>query len=374
MNSQERFREGKRITWWGIGVNLFLTLFKVAAGILGRSHAMLADGVHSLSDILAGGIVLVSLRISQKPRDRTHPYGHGKAESIAAFVISIVLLVMVLWLSYEAFTAIADGTESVPGVLPIWAAVTSLVMKEAIFRYSISVGNRLNSPAITANAWEHRSDAVTSLAALLGILGARHGYPFLDPLAGFIVAVFILKTAIKVYRSAARELMDHALPLAYEQKVRAVVSQMGDVKGITEVKTRSMGSSNAVDLTIVVDPHLVIEEADRIARKVRDTLSRELEYPGSVMVYPVSAAPDRDDQKRRLDRIADILRSYSGQFVEFHDLRIIPMGGDRTVYFHLVMPKGADIDETCKLCARFEDDIRKEFPELEVSIRLDQPK
>lgn len=374
MKASDRFSEGNRTTWLGIWTNLFLSIFKISAGIVGKSHAMVADGFHSISDILAGGLVLASLRVSRKPIDETHPYGHGKAESIAAFIISFLLLFLVFGLSYKAIGSIFAGIKTIPGIFPLWAAIISLITKEAIFHYTLNVGKRLNSPAIMANAWEHRSDAITSGAALAGIFGARLGYYFLDPLAGFVVAIFILKTAYKVFRSAVRELMDHALPRAYRERIRIVASQVRDVKRVVDMKTRRMGYSNSVDLTIEVNPHLAVEEADDIAKQVKDLLYRELEHPGNIMVYVLPAEHDKKEEEMKINRISQILKSHSKSNKTgtiFHDLRIIHIGKEELVYFHLTIPNGMNVEEIYKLCADVENDIKKEFPELEISIKLE---
>jgi len=374
MASVDKFKTGEKITWLGVGVNILLTVFKISAGLTGKSQAMLSDGFHSLSDVLAGGLVLGSLKISKKPTDDTHPYGHGKVESIAAFLIALFLFGTAIVLFYSTFSVILRKEEIIPGILPLFAAIISILVKEIMFRFTYRTGEKLNSPAIIANAYDHRSDAVSSIAALVGISGARFGYYFLDPLAGFIVALLILKMGVKVFRSATTELMDASLPLAYRDKISKLTSRIEEVRSIRELKTRRMGQYNFIELKIQVEPHFLLEEADEVAKKVKEVLSNELEHPGEVMVYVEPGEKNQWEEKIKLRKIQEILSEHSQEFINFHDLRIVRIGKEECVDFQIVLPKEMSIEEAYNLSADLEEHIKRFFPHIEASIRYDQPR
>lgn len=374
MGSSDKFKTGERITWLGVVVNFLLTVFKISAGIVGRSQAMISDGFHSLSDILAGGLVLASLKISRRPIDESHPYGHGKVESIAAFVIALFLFGTAILLFYSTFSVILRKEKIMPGIFPLLAAIVSILVKEIMFQSTHRIGKKLNSSAIIANAYDHRSDAVSSIAAFVGIAGARFGYYFLDPLAGFAVALLIFKMGVKIFRSAIAELMDASLPLAYRDKITKLTLQIEKVKSIRELKTRKVGQYNSVELKIEVEPHFLIEEADEVAKKVKGVLYNELEHPGVIMVYIEPGEKDRKEEEIKVRKIQEILNEHSQKFINFHDLRIVRMGKEKCADFHLVLSKETSIEGAYNLSADLEEDIKKEFPDIEVSIRFDQPR
>lgn len=374
MASIDKFKTGERITWLGVIVNIFLARFKISAGLIGRSQAMLSDGFHSLSDVLAGGLVLGSLKVSRKPIDDTHPYGHGKVESIAAFIIALLLFGTAIVLLYSAFGIILRKEKIIPGILPLFAAIISILVKEIMFRSTHRIGEKLSSPAIIANAYDHRSDAVSSIAALGGIIGARLGYYFLDPLAGFIVALLIFKMGMKVFRSATAELMDASLPLAYRDKISKLTLQIEEVKSIKLLKTRKMGQHNYIELKIEVEPYFLLEEADEVAKKVKEVLSNESEHPGEIMVYVEPGRKDFWEEKIKLRKIEEILSKHSRKFTDFHDLRIVRIGKEECADFHIVLPQEMSVEEAYNLSADLERDIKGYFPKIEVVIRFDQPR
>ena len=235
-----REREIYKVTLVGSAANVLLTVFKFVAGILGRSAAMTADAVHSLSDLLTDAIVLVFVRIGAKPEDDTHDYGHGKYETLATTIVGIALTVVALGIGYRAATAMLfwyrGGTLPAPGMLALWAALVSVVLKELVYQYTVRRGRKLDSPAVEANAWHHRSDALSSLGTLLGIGGAillGDRWTVLDPLAGLIVSFFILGVAWKLLKGGFDELMEASLPEEIEKEILAIVTSFPDVRDRT---------------------------------------------------------------------------------------------------------------------------------------------
>ena len=206
--SRVNFYESKTCTLIGLVLNVILAIFKMLAGILGFSYAMIADAINSISDCFATGIVYISLRIGEKPADESHPYGHANAVTIAAFLVALIILATGVFVGVSAVRLIAHRHLETPAMIALVAAVASIVIKEGLFRYTLKVGKRNNNPAVIANAWDHRSDAYSSVAVLAGILGARLGFQYLDPVAGLVVSGFIVKMSISLLRPNIGILMD----------------------------------------------------------------------------------------------------------------------------------------------------------------------
>ena len=263
-----REKEIYKVTLVGSAANVLLTVFKFVAGIVGHSAAMTADAVHSLSDLLTDAVVLLFVRISGKPEDCGHDYGHGKYETLATTVIGIMLAVVAVGIGYRSATAMLfwynGGQLPAPGMLALWAAVVSVVLKELVYQYTVRRGKALNSPAVEANAWHHRSDALSSLGTLLGIGGAillGDRWTVLDPLAGLIVAFFILRVAWKLLKQGLDELLEASLPDEVEREILEVVTSFPDVHDPHHLRTRRIGSRYAIELHIRMDGTMPLADA-----------------------------------------------------------------------------------------------------------------
>ena len=274
-----REREIFKVTLVGSAVNVVLTAFKFVAGILGHSAAMTADAVHSLSDLLTDAVVLLFVRIGAKPEDRSHDYGHGKYETLATTIVGIALAVVAVGIGYRAATAMLfwyhGGALPAPGMLALWAALVSVVLKEFVYRYTVRRGRRLDSPAVEANAWHHRSDALSSLGTLLGIGGAillGDRWTVLDPMAGLVVSFFILRVAWKLLKQGFDELMEASLPDEVEREILSVVSSFPDVRDPHHLRTRRIGSRYAIELHIRMDGRLTLAEAHERTREIEQAL------------------------------------------------------------------------------------------------------
>jgi len=368
---EERFRKSKIVSWTGIWVNFFLAIFKIFAGIWGRSQAMLSDGFHSLSDIFAGILTLTSVKISQKPVDQDHPYGHGKAESIAALCISFILLGMSIVLSYRALNAIFLKIRIVPGLLPLWAALVSILVKELLFRYTYYIGKKFDNLAILASASDHRADALTSVAALIGIAGARLGYTFLDPLAGFAVALFIFKMGIDILRPSLRELMDTSLPEDFIDEIKKLTLSIGGVKRIDDVKTRRLGWRNSIDLSVQIDADLSIEEGHGISNKIEKLLLQKLKNIGNIMIHINPGIEGKEEKNRKIEIITRILQEHYQKFINFHDLFIVRKGNEEQAYLHLVLARKISVEQAHRVCDHLERDIKRELPNFKVLIHVE---
>ena len=275
----------KTCTMLGLIINTALAILKLLAGIFGFSYAMIADSIHSFSDTLATGIVYASIRIGEKPPDEGHPYGHANAEIIAAFLVALVILVTGVYIGISAIHLIAHQQFKTPATIALVAAVASIVIKEAMFRYTLSVGKRNNSPAIIANAWDHRSDAYSSIAALIGIVGAKMGFHYLDPIAGLVVSAFIIKMALTLLRPNIGILMDERPDSPTLDRIRTIAREVDEVKAIDSLKAHRLGTALTVDLEIAIDGSLSVEQGHRVADKVRTRLLDEVECVQDVIVH-----------------------------------------------------------------------------------------
>lgn len=263
----------------GGAVNVVLLLFKFVAGIVGHSAAMIADAVHSLSDFVTDIIVLVFVRISGKPTDKSHEYGHGKYETLATTLIGLALLIVAVGIVYSALTKIIawaqGGTLEAPGMLALWAALLSIILKEAVFHYSMVQARKLKSQAVEANAWHHRSDALSSIGTAIGIGGAiflGERWTVLDPMAGIIVGLFIIKVAIDLLRNGIGDLMEHSLPDEVENEILQLA---GSIPGVTEphdLHTRRIGNHYAIELHILMDDDISLREAHNKSEEVENIL------------------------------------------------------------------------------------------------------
>lgn len=294
----------------GAAGNLLLSAIKFAGGMLGGSPALINDAFHSVSDLATDGVALLTYKIGQLPSDRNHPYGHGKAESIGAALIGALVVVAgvsLAWAAWEFFEGTGDARHRFgeffrslsplsldAPVIQIAAAcaVASILINEGLFRYTLHIGQREKSPSLIANAWHHRSDAFSSIAALMGILGAMAGYPALDPLAGIVVAFMIGKAGYDILREAIADLMDTGLSKEEIKKYEGMVLEVPGVVNVHDLRTRRAGGSVFMDLHLLVNPEASVSEGHHIGESVRQRLIHEIEDIEDVLVHIDTEAPD----------------------------------------------------------------------------------
>ncbi len=276
-----------RVSLVSVAGNAALSVFKLLAGILAHSGAMISDAVHSASDVLSSFIVIIGVKLSAREADRDHPYGHERFECVAAIVLAVVLAVTGLLIGYGAVESIGAGEKAavIPGLLALIAAVVSIACKEAMYWYTRHYARRLNSAALMANAWHHRSDALSSVGALIGIAGARLGYPIMEPIASLLICLFILKAAYDIFKDATGKMVDRACDAETEQRIADCVLSQREVLGIDRLQTREFGSKIYVDLEIRVDGSLPLVEAHAIAEQVHDRIEAEFPAVKHIMVH-----------------------------------------------------------------------------------------
>lgn len=276
-----REKEIIRITLWGSVVNVLLTVLKFVAGIIGCSSAMIADAVHSLSDLLTDFVVLLFVKISSRPADNDHPYGHGKYETLATTVVAMALLVAGSVLAAEGVQKIAGAIQGMsvvmPGRMALWAALISIAAKETIYWLTVRVSRRVGSPALEANAWHHRTDALSSVATAIGIGGALlfgGKWAILDPIAAVLVSIFIIVTAAKLLHEAVQELMEKRLPEEVEQQICDIVAQDSEMSEMHHLRTRRVGNVYSIEMHLRMRGDVSLYEAHRhsvlLEQKLRD--------------------------------------------------------------------------------------------------------
>ena len=275
----ERNKEIYKVTLVGGAVNVVLLLFKFVAGIVGHSAAMVADAVHSLSDFVTDVIVLVFVHISGKPQDKSHDYGHGKYETLAMTLIGVALLTVAIGILYNGATKIVAWLEGeqlqAPGLLALWAALLSIVLKETVYHYSMVKARQLQSQAVEANAWHHRSDALSSVGTAIGIGGAiflGQRWTVLDPLASVVVGAFIVKVAVDLLRNGIGDLMEQSLPDAVEEEILRLVASLPGIVEPHDLRTRRIGNHYAIELHILMDGDISLRQAHDKASEVEDLL------------------------------------------------------------------------------------------------------
>lgn len=279
---QQREREIFRVTWIGSIVNLVLLLFKFVAGIVGHSAAMVADAVHSLSDFVTDIIVIAFVRISGKPEDEDHGYGHGKYETLGTAVIGIILFFVGVGILVNGAMTVAETLGGkpleAPSLLALVAAALSVILKEALYRYTIHMGRRLDSQAVVANAWHHRSDAFSSTGTLVGIGGAiflGERWRILDPIAAIVVSVFIIKVAIELLKPCVDELLERSLPAEVEGRIREIILSFPAISAPHHLRTRRIGNHIAIEVHVRMDGSTPLAEAHSVVSDIEKQLRRE---------------------------------------------------------------------------------------------------
>lgn len=288
----EREKEIYRVTLVGSLVNLLLMALKFVAGIVGRSGAMLADAVHSLSDFLTDIVVLVFVGISARPQDESHDYGHGKFETVATMLIGLALAAAAVGIIVSGATKLAAWLQGealpAPGRVALWAALVSIATKELLYRYTALRGRRLHSPALTANAWHHRSDALSSVGAAVGIGGAillGDRWTVLDPLASIVVGALLAKVALDLLKPSLGELTDQSLPDAAEAEIREILLSEPGVSEPHNLKTRRIGSRIAIEVHIRLDGSLPLREAHEAASRLEKKLRERFGGDAHIMIH-----------------------------------------------------------------------------------------
>lgn len=277
-----------KVSFISIVTNILLSVLKAFAGLAAHSGAMLSDAVHSASDVFSTIVVIIGIKISSKESDKEHPYGHERLECVAAIVLATILCITGLGIGYSALKNVV-GREynelTVPGMLALIAAIVSILVKESMFWYTKIYAKKIDSSALMADAWHHRSDALSSVGALIGIAGARMGYPVLDSIASLVICIFIVKAAYDIFKDAVRKMIDEACDEETENKLRELALSQDGVLGVDLLRTRVFGNKIYVDIEISADGEKPLKETHEIAEKVHDTIEKNFLKVKHIMVH-----------------------------------------------------------------------------------------
>ena len=288
MVRDEYQKAANKVSFITIIGNVILSVIKLIAGIVAHSNAMISDAVHSVSDVFSTIIVIIGIRLAAKESDKEHPYGHERLECVAAIILAMVLFITGFGIGAEALKNIFSGNYAdlrVPGILALIVAVISIAGKEGMFRYTRYYARQIDSGALMADAWHHRSDAFSSIGALIGIGGARLGYPIMDSVASLVIFAFIAKAAFEIFKDAIDKMVDHSCDEETEKQIYNCVMENENVLGIDLLQTRIFGSKIYVDVEIQVDGSYTLQEAHNIAESVHEKIEQNFSKVKHIMVH-----------------------------------------------------------------------------------------
>lgn len=290
-----------RVSIISIIVNVILSVFKFLAGILANSGAMVSDAVHSASDVLSTFVVIIGVNISGQRADKNHQYGHDRMECVAAIILAAILFVTgagIGWTGIEKIMNVGEHSIEIPGMLALIAAVVSIVVKEWMYWFTRAAANKINSGALKADAWHHRSDALSSVGSLIGIAGARMGFPILDPIAAVVIALLVIKAAYDIGKDSISKMLDSSVDQKTEAEIQGIVAKQPGILRIDDLKTRTFGSKFYVDLEIAVDGDMKLREAHDIAENVHDVLEETYPELKHCMVHVNPYEPEPEVEMR----------------------------------------------------------------------------
>ncbi|MBT8118739.1 MAG: cation diffusion facilitator family transporter [Gammaproteobacteria bacterium] len=283
---EQRKKETNRITLWGVAVNLFLAVIKTVGGIMGQSQALLADGIHSLSDLASDAMVLVAAKHAGEDADEDHPYGHGRYETLATVALGILLMGVAGGIAYDAILRLENPEDiAIPASFTLIIAAISILSNEALYHATRAVAHKIRSPLLEANAWHHRSDAVSSIVVLFGIGATFIGYPLVDAIAAIIVALMIGKIGLDLSRQSVQELVDTALEPEMVEQIKNTILDIDDVRELHLLRSRRMGHNALVDVHIQVSPKLSVSEGHHISESVETALIEKFDEVNDVTVH-----------------------------------------------------------------------------------------
>lgn len=288
MNQEIFEKQATKVSLVSIFGNLILSILKFIAGVVAKSQAMISDAVHSSSDVFSSIIVIIGVKISAKESDKEHPYGHERLECVAAIILATILTITGIGIGYSAVKSLTGKRYlelAIPGVMALVAAIVSIISKEAMFWYTRYYAKKMDSSALMADAWHHRSDALSSVGALIGIGFARMGYPIMEPIASLVICIFICKAALDIFKDALDKMVDKSCDVSFENDISDFVEKQDGVLGIDLLHTRMFGNKIYVDIEIAADGDKSLRETHAIAERVHDSLEKEYPKIKHIMVH-----------------------------------------------------------------------------------------
>jgi cation diffusion facilitator family transporter len=375
--SPERYTAARRVTWVSVFVNLLLTVAQVIIGYLGNSQALVADGIHTLSDLLTDFMVLFALFHSKKAADAEHPYGHERIETATTLLLGVILFAVGAGIAIRAVLRLLETTAlPTPDLMTLWVAVFTLVAKEGLFRYLMRTANRLNSNMLRANAWHSRSDAISSLVVVAGIGGSLIGFAYLDAVAAIVVAVMIAKVAIELGWQSLGELVDTGLAADDLDAIRKTILSVSGVKALHLLRTRRVGGQALADVHIIVDDHLSVSEGHQISEAVRAKLVKEIAPLTDVMVHIDTEEDVEGPSCEGLPLRDEVLKRLDGYFQAIPEARRIEhvtlhyLDGHIDIELLLPLSAVADVSAAQALARRFAETVQHDKQIRTVNVRF----
>ena len=276
-----------RVSFISIILNILLSIIKFIAGIIGNSQAMISDSIHSLTDVISTFVVIIGIYASKKKADNKHQYGHERYECLSAIILSFILIITGFYIGYSGIKCLIEKSYTKVDVtsVALFAAIISILIKEWMYRYTYKAAKKINSSSLKADAWHHRSDALSSIGALIGIVGSMLGYKFLDSLSSIVICIFIIKSALDIMKESFDKVMDVSLDIDKINKIKEDVMSIDGVKRIGDIKTRMFGNKAYIDLEIAVDGNMILKDAHTIAEKVHDKVENDFKECKHCMVH-----------------------------------------------------------------------------------------
>lgn len=285
VDSKEIIKMANRVSLVSIIGNIILSIAKVFIGFVGRSNAIIADGIHSLSDVFSTIIALIGIRLANKKEDESHPYGHERIEPVMGKILANILLITAIFMGYNGIKSIIKESYEIPSTITIYAAAFSIFLKEWMYRYTVKAAKKIESSALMADAWHHRTDALSSIGSLLGVTGAILGYPILDSLAAIVISVLVAKVAVDIYLQSVKELIDSAADEDTIEDIKKIILATEGVIQIDELKTRIHANKLYVDVEIAVNRDLSLSTAHDIAEDVHEKIEKYIKRVKHCMVH-----------------------------------------------------------------------------------------
>ena len=359
---EQRKQQTRNITLWGVLVNVVLAVAKIIGGVAGHSAALLADGIHSLSDLASDGMVLIAARHAGEDADDDHPYGHARFETLATVALGGLLILVGIGIAWDAIEKlVTDAVTEIPVTYTLYIAALSIVSKEALYHMTKRVGIRIRSKMLEANAWHHRTDAISSIVVLIGIAGAMQGIPELDAYAALVVAVMVMKIGGELAWQSVMELVDTALEPELLEQIKQKILSIPEVREMHMLRSRRSGHNALIDVHILVDPHLSVSEGHHISEAVERALVNSFEEINDVTVH---IDPEDDELKASCEslplrsELLDTLRqawSPVAELAEVDNIVLHYLDGNILVDGVLPLDKAGDIENMKKLQQQFHD-------------------
>lgn len=350
--------------------NTLLFVLKLFLGIFINSIALIADAFHTLSDSGTSGVVILGFKMAKKPPDKEHPFGHGRVEYIATLIVAILLILIGLGFiqqSIERFLNLGEFVNSDYALIIGVIIIISAVIKELLAQFSTSLGKKIKSDVLIADAWHHRSDAIASVAVGLGIIGANYGFPLLDPIFGIIVSMIIIYVGIDLIRNSSNLLIGNAPDEEIVRKIKNIVGSIEDVKGIDEISMHDYGITKVVSLQVKVENDLKLDEAHEIADRIENNIKNNMNFSTIIHLEPKEIHQDKKISQKIIENILEKQK----EIISFHKIQIIRHGKSENIKVHIIVDKDMSIGDSHKLCHNLEAIIIKGYGKCNVDLHLE---